>query len=374
MKKAIALTLGLSIGSAFAAPVPVPVAKGYGGIQIHSSVPKEHEEGLKSDIRYVFNSKHKNIDQNFLAVSGLTEVTGPILHNWLINRVRYVVGERFDLEQNAEGYRGFKYPKTLSPSTGGSNQQATVVVMSNLGGALYMFGKGQDLLMRLNLDGDRIFINSPRAGILQIGEGLFHPKAQLNNDLHSSANSIQRIGTLFHEARHSDGNGKSLSFAHEMCPEDHPLAFNFACEKVANGPYSVGAYSTRQFLANCSDCSELDKTLLQLRIVDSLGRILYPDNKAKIDAMNKAIQSHQGIIENYSKKLAAAKTKSEKDTIAFEIEQHRNVIANYRTLVQRLEKDSKTAPVADAKPEGPVRDVPVATSKAIMERSLKAGK
>lgn len=375
MKKAIALTLGLSfVGSTMATPVPVPVQKGYGGIQIHSSVPREQEEGLKGDIKYLFNSSHKNIDQNFLQITGLIQVSGPILHNWLINRVRYVVGENFDLDKNVEGYRGFKYPKNLTPTSSGPNQQNTVVVMSNLGGALYMFGKGQDLLMRLNIDGDRIFLNSPRAGVLQIGEGLFHPKAQLNSNLHSSANSIQRIGTLFHEARHSDGNGKSLAFGHEMCPEGHALAYNFACEKVANGPYSVGALTIKQFLANCSDCSELDKALLQLRIADSLGRILYPDHKVEIEAYKKAIQSHENIIQGYVNKLAVAKTQSEKDKINTEIKRQRDVVVQYNTLITSREKDSKIAPMADARPEGPVKDVPLATSKAIMERSLKANK
>ena len=374
MKKAIALTLGLNfIGSAMATPIPVPVQKGYGGIQIHSSVPKEHEASIKNDIRYIFKSTHQKVDQDFLTVAGLTQVNGPILHNWLINRVRYVVGESFDFVNESQAYKGFKYPKTLSPSSG-SNQQNTVVVMSNLGGALYMFGKTQDLLMRLNLDGDRIFINSPRAGVLQIGEGLFHPKAQLNNDLHSSANSIQRIGTLFHEARHSDGNGKSLAFAHEMCPEGHALAYNFACEKVGNGPYSMGAYSMRQFLANCSDCSGLDKALLQTRIADSLGRILYPNHKTEIDAYKKAIASHEAIITGYSNKLAGAKTQAEKDKINVEIKRQRDVIAQYNTLIRNREKDSKTVSMADAKPEGPVKDVSVEASKAIMERSLKASK
>jgi hypothetical protein len=125
-------------------------------------------------------------------------------------------------------------------------------------------------------------ITSPRVGIVKVGEGLFGITPYIENPA-SIANAWFRIATLFHEAHHSDGNGKSLGFSHAVCPEGHKY-FNYnACDRETNGPYAVGAILLKQARATCmaqyaanpnSGCNPKEAEVIANLMVDSVSRIL----------------------------------------------------------------------------------------------------
>jgi hypothetical protein len=127
-----------------------------------------------------------------------------------------------------------------------------------------------------NADGSKIVpIDSPRVGIIQVGEGLFLERFRIQpKQIEAPANSIARLGSLFHEARHSDGNGASLGFGHAVCPAGHPYGGQNSCDRNRNGPYSVASAILKILLRECRDCSVEEKESLRVRILDYSSRII----------------------------------------------------------------------------------------------------
>jgi hypothetical protein len=68
-------------------------------------------------------------------------------------------------------------------------------------------------------------------------------------------NTIHRLATLFHEARHSDGRGRYATFPHIQCPRGHELQGYPACDDIANGAYAVGVAVDELLVANCHTCT-----------------------------------------------------------------------------------------------------------------------
>lgn len=370
MKATCALLFIVFAASSLAAAPATPPLRGYGGIQFHSTVENHHEDSLKNDLRYVYRSKHKTVVDNFSHILGLKSVTGPDLHNWLVNRVRFVVGERFSLTSHLKIFRNYKYPNNSNLKADNSNSNI-VTVMSNISTSYYQVGKAAKELYQLDLDGTKVFINSPRSGVIQVGEGLFHPKSLLNNDVDSAANSIQRINILFHEARHGDGNGKHTGFSHSICPRGHAYEGNYSCETVGNGPYSVGAYILKQFAANCTSCSGMDKAILDAYVGDSFSRIIVANKANDIIAFQNALKTYEGLLAGLQTKLGTAKTQTEKDKINKEIADAQKYIGYFKNEMEKAKKSLKMPPLLDSTPEGPVKDISLQESKNLMEKSLK---
>jgi hypothetical protein len=159
-----------------------------------------------------------------------------------------------------------------------------MVVMSNVGAALYMQAKQYGVLIALMVEDkdsvEKIFINSPRAGLLMIGQGLFYG-AKSEEELNQYANSLLRISTFAHEGRHSDGHGKHISFGHNKCPQGHAMANEYACDFNGNGPYAVGGILSWEMAKNCpaEKCSEKDKLRLKADALDSFSRIMKVNGK-----------------------------------------------------------------------------------------------
>jgi len=148
-------------------------------------------------------------------------------------------------------------------------------VMSNVGAAIYHRGKTEGSLLAANLPSGPIIVHSPRVGIVDIGEGLFHYLKQANPEKpEAMANSLMRLATYFHEGRHSDGNGPSLGFLHALCPEGHTLQKKNACDRNLNGPYTVGARILQVLTKRCASCTIAEKETLRLAALDSLDRVL----------------------------------------------------------------------------------------------------
>jgi hypothetical protein len=269
-------------------------------LTVVQGVPFDQANALKRDLNLLkamsFSTKTEEVSHSIL---GLTKISPDVLHDWLLDRVSYVVGEKFDVNKRLEVStqkvlypKIFERPDFLADYIVEDKEEATkrlfhleeleqitaeektetkedeekdsgvMTVMSNLGAGIYNLGKP---------------VLSPRVGIIQIGKGLFHPNLTITPDEPNNlANSINRLGTLFHEARHSDGNGKSLIFGHAICPSELKEYAGFAaCDRNLNGPYSVGVATILEMTKNCKTrCSEAETEVLAMITLDSASRII----------------------------------------------------------------------------------------------------
>jgi hypothetical protein len=278
------------------------------GFQMDPAVPAEQKKVMLEDYGYL--DRLQILDEgNDLLTRELLEtprISASQLKSWLSSRMKAVISEKTEIEKSVRIVSRAAYyqnggimpdidapvptPTPKPAPTDGSNKPAfkPMVVMSNMGTAIYMHGKQNAKLLGLQgSDGKIMAMRSPRDGLVQIGEGLFHERLRVNPErVDLPANRLARLSTYFHEARHSDGNGKSLGFAHAMCPVGHAYQGYYACEKNLNGPYTIGAMVLKKLTAACSDCSAKEKTTLQMIQADSLSRVL------------KTYKNKSGITEN----------------------------------------------------------------------------
>jgi hypothetical protein len=215
----------------------------------------------------------------FNKIFGASELNAQTISTWINDRVKVVIDENFDIQNNIsiEG----QIPKSLGVFKG---KDEGMVVMSNVGAGLYMQAKQYGVLIALMVEDsdsvEKILINSPRAGLLMIGKGLFYG-AKSEEELNQYSNSLLRISTFAHEGRHSDGHGKNIAFGHDKCPQGHAMANEYACDFNGNGPYAVGGILSWEMAKNCpaDKCSEKDKLRLKADALDSFSRIMKVNGK-----------------------------------------------------------------------------------------------
>ena len=266
------------------------------GIWLASNLSPLHKNLLAADIRYL---KSRNIGTEETADPVRNEITKNSLFTWFSERVHFVVGADLDLDKDENGDATFypNYPNRKENKNMGSNIQRDFgpglanqfqeishsgsprTSMVNLGAALYSLGKDKLMRIRLMIPGfDLVDIGSPRIGVLKVGPGLFmgieDENLAIQNKLNSNVMTIYRLGIMMHEARHSDGNGSSLTFPHIPCPSDHEYAGIPACDNNLNGPYTVGANSVELLLKNCKECSIKEKTKLAQIALDYRSRVI----------------------------------------------------------------------------------------------------
>ena len=291
--------LVLSVSTAFASggsrPDSEPVVAENPFI-FSSGVSSDQADLLKLDLKRLPQLAVSTVDADAQSLFETSKISGLRLKAWLADRVQYVVGEDFDIESHISVVRPYLYsnsrqlPVLETPSADNPTNGNAKVVMSNIGTAVYLAGKMSpvkvgplSVLLGLRLDNDQVVaMTSPRVGVLQIGEGLFMQRFLVNrDDPNAISNSLERLSTLFHEARHSDGNGKSVGFTHAVCPAGHAFAGYNACDRNTNGAYTVGAVSLRNMATNCTQCSVAEKEILKVRYLDSFDRVI---GDAKWDA------------------------------------------------------------------------------------------
>lgn len=270
-------------------------------IYLSEKIKNSMRNKLLNDMTVLDNLKYKEANPRTLEVLGIPALNTASSVKWLNDRVNYVIEENalslFKLLIKKTIYveqEGVSFPNgdVLPYSQDPRNQLTTaeeqgVTVMSNMGAAMYMGGKSNRTLYGMKVSRGllkkqiKVVIDSPRAGVIQVGEGLFLKQLTVNNDNPGSvANSLNRLATFFHEARHSDGNGSSLAFAHSKCPTGHDMEGAYACDENLNGPYTVGALMTTEMLKACDDsCSEREKEILKLIALDSAGRVMKTTHK-----------------------------------------------------------------------------------------------
>lgn len=242
-------------------------------VRIDSSVPSDQRQYLTNDFQNVeiLNISHPP-SGNDACYLGLTDFTGSSLSLWLRQRVKVIVGEDFDYVSNANGTSLSSFqPVLASENLSASN---IVTLMFNLGSHLYRTGKKNNTVYSLAVGSQSITVKSPRSGIIQIGEGLFSSTRISGKSYNSVGSSLLRIGVLFHEARHSDGNGTNAGFPHAQCTSG-TYAGRSSCENNLNGPYNIEAILLTSFYNSCgASCDSTEKQALQLAIADSKSRLL----------------------------------------------------------------------------------------------------
>ncbi|MGZ3806833.1 MAG: hypothetical protein ACXVCE_02005 [Bacteriovorax sp.] len=279
-------------------------------IVLSKSIKADLRSKIERDLNLIEGFKFKGeANPLTLKVMGLSALNAQTATDWLNQRVNYIVSENalsvFNLLVKRAIYVDrkdvdFPYANIVPYSMAKDIQRNYVesdnvdaqqgfTVMSNIGSALYLSGKNSRQVYGMKISRgflktrEKVAVTSPRTGIIQIGEGLFAPELTVNKDnADALANSIFRLGTFFHESRHSDGHGKSLSFMHVTCPAGHDYEGQPACDENLNGPYTVGALMMAEMSKACDEnCSEKDKETLKLLVVDSAGRILMTTHKGE---------------------------------------------------------------------------------------------
>lgn len=274
-------------------------------------------KNIKSDLRDKINQDlaliktydfKEGTSPQLLKMMDLNALTSESASQWLGERVNYVISENalslFSLLVKRTIFverENVEYPfADLIPETMETNKQSLLLVkenseeaqgytvMSNIGTALYASGKMDQKLYGIKISrgllkkAEKVRVTSPRAGVIQIGEGLFAAELRLNQNEMALANSIFRLGTFFHEARHSDGHGKSLGFMHALCPTGHDYENQPACDENLNGPYAIGTLMMAEMARSCDDaCSEKDKQALRMVIIDNANRIIQKNKKGQ---------------------------------------------------------------------------------------------
>ena len=347
-------------------------AERFGGIYFDSSIPVHQVYSLKEDLTYLYQSDFEHTDSDFSLFFELEEVNGPTLYNWIFNRVKYIVGQDYRIRgRNYITKKGYQFPATPLPrSSSFQNTDAFggVVVMSNIGAGLYLSGKKSKLLKGTKINRQKVFATSPRVGILQIGEGLFLNSILINDEINSEANKIKRLGTLFHEARHSDGNSEHIGFNHHSCPEGHMLYGFSACEKYGNGSYQLEAIATKNLLANCSTCSVEDKTKLEVSIADAFDRVLTVSHRKSEEQLLHEIESYKKVVDFYIDFMEMSP--SQNQTSQKELERFTAMYEKAKSQLDEL-RNTPAPKMMDSTPEGEFSESSVEESNMLIEASVK---
>ena len=327
-------------------------------ISFSTKVKNSRAKALKKDLRVLseFNFS-KEGSEDTLYFFGIQSLTNEDLEKWLDQRVNWIIPnmERKKLKL-IEG-EDAKYPQNGMPTFEIPSAKPSgkgIVVMSNIGTALYLSGKQAKKEMGLKiktslLKTEKVMIDSPRTGILMIGEGLFKTRLQINRrDEESKANSLGRLQTLFHEARHSDGHGKHLGFFHAVCPKGHDYEGLNACDRNMNGPYSIGSNLMKEYIKNCQDCTESETEVMKLVWLDSLNRVI-KDSEVIAENNNLEIKSLEIEIAFMETQLTLASSDEERKKVAAEL------IALKKKLREVAEREGLLelvpSPIHDPSPE-----------------------
>jgi len=195
----------------------------------------------------------------------LHEVSSDAMTHWLEDRIQVILNPRFSID-------------------GQGNSVEPGVLADNYGTALYQVQvdkKWPSLVPRVA----RVFgvgefsIRSPRVGLVRVYPGMLR---DCDDELPITQH-IVRLGTLFHEGRHSDGNGNTLGLSHIPCPMGHSMAGQYACDTHLNGPYTIGALVMKAALNGCTQCSEYGREMLKVEIADKLSRVIRTSTSAEVD-------------------------------------------------------------------------------------------
>lgn len=241
------------------------------GIEFDDSVPEYQKTLLVDDLALVGSLNFSGVTQNDVATLGLNELTPNSLAQFVAERTKFIVGESYDYTTKASTVFSGAI-ENFSPTN--ASDTNVVTVMTNIGGAVYLTGKLLKTVFSLPVAGQTVAVTSPRVGIIKVDPGLFNNSKTSQFSRESYASRLVRLGVLFHESRHSDGNGENASFPHAMCNSGDFSGY-YACESNLNGPYMVQAVMLKHFYTVCRNfnCSWSELSALQLAAADAASRL-----------------------------------------------------------------------------------------------------
>lgn len=270
-------------------------------IIISSKIKEPIQELLIKDFELLnqIEFTHK-LDPLFLHTLNIKDQKNFNLDEWIKKRVNYIVEEEYLSKTNFYIFKNIKIidsnvsypngnltpysydPRAMNSVFSSSEEKAPVTIMNNLGASLYVSGKFKKIKYQVKIPQKGINknilvpIESPRNGILQIGEALFSRKMTANTrNPKTVASRLMRLATFFHEARHSDGNGRSLSFGHSICPRGHDYEGRLACDESLNGSYMLGGLLLKEFIKYCEDeCTISEKQSLNAMVLENFERVI----------------------------------------------------------------------------------------------------
>ena len=262
-------------------------------LRYSSEFPANQAATLNQDLQRLGSFAGASNDPATLKVfESSHSINGAFLQSWLQPRARLMVSDKFHIDlqtmETVQADYPYEHPGMNAQGTPAASSQIklthrqrqlaivsdikTLTLMTNIGGAAYGYAKLTGDLKGLTVPGlGKIVMSTPRVGLIVVGAGTFRPLA---GSATSVAASYDRLSTLFHEARHSDGNGTGAGFFHATCPASSPYAGLPACDANRNGPYTIGAMTEQTFAEHCAECKVSEREALRLAYVDSFARII----------------------------------------------------------------------------------------------------
>lgn len=229
-----------------------------GKIHFDCSLSDEHYETLLSDLNFLKAMEFRGPSAIKLQqLLGLNTLSGASLFSWLEERVQTLLDPSFEFQKNTH----YAFNKSISLLSVYNNPFANLEVPG--------FGS--------------IEINSQRIGVVLLGNIFFDTPTLLEGVDIKNSYTIQRLSTLIHEARHSDGRENSFGFFHIECPKGHPEAGEPNCDPCNNGAYRVQMHFVQSAIESCDECNFFDKTILGFHSNSHFNRVLPNANECNAD-------------------------------------------------------------------------------------------
>ena len=172
--------------------------------------------------------------------------------------------------------------KRLRRKPAATSSHATVVAL-NMGTQLWLGAlAAAEPAVQFQFADRWVDVTSSRVGIIQLGPGYGDKLA-----------NFVRMGTLIHEARHSDCTGgitrdeiamlsrpggsspATCGHEHVLCPDDmKELVNKAACDDRPWGAYAVGWIYNLEVALNCVNCSASELQIAKVAALDSRSRLL----------------------------------------------------------------------------------------------------
>lgn len=260
-------------------------------VLLAAGIPEGAQLLLQRDFAAIEKLDFADPDPELVKVMELREASRAELTRWLGVRLGYLIAEDEELVPVFGPMAAYPFADEL-PDAGGDSGFGAQLEMNNDGVELYARAKKRKRKVSVELPGVGVLdIDSPRIGLLRIGPALFSPEYFYRRDRFAIAPdsrlaSFKRISILFHEARHTDGHGRSLGFSHALCPDGHALKGVYACDRSLNGAYAVGALMAGAMLESCRDCDAREREVMSVLASDSWDRVLV--NEGAVEAKSGA--------------------------------------------------------------------------------------
>jgi hypothetical protein len=230
------------------------------------------------------------------------------LLGWLKERVTYIISPDRRHEQMVYIYPQRQVYYYEDPNREINQPEKMVGVMAtNRGAAIFknlMENYDSEKTPKgvyVELDEKWIEIRSARVGIIRLGGQLLNltQSSSLYGGTDSLVGRWERLVTLLHEGRHSDGNrdSGSLGFPHIRCPDNgsvpKELVGEAACDSMSNGAYAISAQLMKMMWRHSQERG-MDMKIqmaLQASYLDYYSRLISPENGPILDTQPQYISS-----------------------------------------------------------------------------------